>query len=106
MSEIIIIFVGEREMGLCTKTYGEKFIREKNAKLDFSYCYDYYSYGNNADYVNRFLDSWGYVINHILSGDITEGSLPLYLHYFEEEEYRDEYAENIEEWAKDFVEDE
>lgn len=78
--------------GLCDEQLDEEdaesIINEKAKKLGFAEDYDNFCYGAE-EYVeyDNCIDSWKYVISHILSGDITEKSFNSWMEYFSDSNY-------------------
>lgn len=57
------------------------------SKLHFSFCR---LYGGSCDELDYYLDAWKYIIDHIISGQITESTLDSWLEYFDECYYQEE----------------
>lgn len=69
--------------GLCKKTLDEDFINGKAETLGFAEDYDNFYYDGPSESLESFLGAWEYIIDGILSGDITEETLPEWLDYFD-----------------------
>ena len=57
---------------LCNEPLGEDFINDLAEKKDFCDEYVNYSCGGSCDELDYYLDAWKYIIDHIVSGQITE----------------------------------
>ena len=69
---------------LCNEPLGEDFINDLAEKKDFCDEYVNYSCGGSCDELDYYLDAWKYIIDHIVSGQITEATLDSWLEYFDE----------------------
>ena len=69
---------------LCNEQLGEDFINDLAEKKDFCDEYVNYSCGGSCDELDYYLDAWKYIIDHIVSGQITESTLDSWLEYFDE----------------------
>ena len=67
-------------------------------KKDFCDEYVNYSCGGSCDELDYYLDAWKYIIDHIISGQITESTLDSWLEYFDECYYQEETT--VEKWHK------
>ena len=76
--------------GLCNEPLGEDFINDLAEKKDFCDEYVNYSCGGSCDELDYYLDAWKYIIDHIVSGQITESTLDSRLEYFDECYYQEE----------------
>lgn len=83
---------------LCNEPFGEDFINDLAEKKDFCDEYVNYSYGGSCDELDYYLDAWKYIIDHIISGQITESTLDSWLEYFDECYYQEETT--VEKWHK------
>lgn len=75
---------------LCNEPLGEDFINDLAEKKDFCDEYVNYSCGGSCDELDYYLDAWKYIIDHIISGQITESTLDSWLEYFDECYYQEE----------------
>lgn len=75
---------------LCNEPLGEDFINDLAEKKDFCDEYVNYSCGGSCDELDYYLDAWKYIIDHIISGQITESTLDSRLEYFDECYYQEE----------------
>lgn len=66
---------------LCNEQLGEDFINDLAEKKDFCDEYVNYSCGGSCDELDYYLDAWKYIIDHIISGQITESTLDSWLEY-------------------------
>lgn len=82
----------------CNEPLGEDFINDLAEKKDFCDEYVNYSCGGSCDELDYYLDAWKYIIDHIVSGQITEATLDSWLEYFDECYYQEETT--VEEWHK------
>lgn len=83
---------------LCNEQLGEDFINDLAEKKDFCDEYVNYSCGGSCDELDYYLDAWKYIIDHIISGQITESTLDSWLEYFDECYYQEETT--VEKWHK------
>lgn len=83
---------------LCNEPLGEDFINDLAEKKDFCDEYVNYSCGGSCDELDYYLDAWKYIIDHIVSGQITESTLDSWLEYFDECYYQEETT--VEKWHK------
>lgn len=83
---------------LCNEPLGEDFINDLAEKKDFCDEYVNYSCGGSCDELDYYLDAWKYIIDHIVSGQITESTLDSRLEYFDECYYQEETT--VEKWHK------
>lgn len=83
---------------LCNEPLGEDFINDLAEKKDFCDEYVNYNYGGSCDELDYYLDAWKYIIDHIISGQITESTLDSWLEYFDECYYQEETT--VEKWHK------
>ena len=83
---------------LCNEPLGEDFINDLAEKKDFCDEYVNYSCGGSCDELDYYLDAWKYIIDHIISGQITESTLDSWLEYFDECYYQEETT--VEKWHK------
>lgn len=83
---------------LCNEPLGEDFINDLAEKKDFCDEYVNYSCGGSCDELDYYLDAWKYIIDHIISGQITEPTLDSWLEYFDECYYQEETT--VEKWHK------
>lgn len=83
---------------LCNEPLGEDFINDLAEKKDFCDEYVNYSCGGSCDELDYYLDAWKYIIDHIISGQITESTLDSWLEYFDECYYQEETT--VDEWHK------
>ena len=74
----------------CNEPLGEDFINDLAEKKDFCDEYVNYSCGGSCDELDYYLDAWKYIIDHIISGQITESTLDSWLEYFDECYYQEE----------------
>lgn len=84
--------------GFCEDALDEDFINDKAEKMDFASEYDQFIYGGESDEFEGFLDAWAYIIDKILSGDITEDTLNSWLEYFDDP---DNFDSSISDWYED-----
>ena len=101
--EAIGLLYGEYDLkevfeGLCENALYEDFIEDKAEAMDFAGGYDYYTYGGECEGIEECVDAWIYVIESILSGEITEETLDSWKEYFDDP---DNYAYDIEDWYED-----
>lgn len=82
----------------CNEPLGEDFINDLAEKKDFCDEYVNYSCGGSCDELDYYLDAWKYIIDHIISGQITESTLDSWLEYFDECYYQEETT--VEKWHK------
>ena len=106
--EAIGLLYGEYDLkevfeGLCENALYEDFIEDKAEAMDFAGGYDYYTYGGECEGIEECVDAWIYVIESILSGEITEETLDSWKEYFDDP---DNYAYDIEDWYEDREEEE
>lgn len=83
---------------LCNEPLGEDFINDLAEKKDFCSTYVNYSCGGSCDELDYYLDAWKYIIDHIVSGQITESTLDSWLEYFDECYYQEETT--VEKWHR------
>lgn len=83
---------------LCNEQLGEDFINDLAEKKDFCDEYVNCSCGGSCDELDYYLDAWKYIIDHIISGQITESTLDSWLEYFDECYYQEETT--VEKWHK------
>lgn len=83
---------------LCNEPLGEDFINDLAEKKDFCDECVNYSCGGSCDELDYYLDAWKYIIDHIVSGQITESTLDSRLEYFDECYYQEETT--VEKWHK------
>ncbi len=83
---------------LCNEQLGEDFINDLAENKDFCDEYVNYSCGGSCDELDYYLDAWKYIIDHIISGQITESTLDSWLEYFDECYYQEETT--VEKWHK------
>lgn len=83
---------------LCNEPLGEDFINDLAEKKDFCDEYVNYSCGGSCDELDYYLDVWKYIIDHIISGQITESTLDSWLEYFDECYYQEKTT--VEKWHK------
>lgn len=83
---------------LCNEPLGEDFINDLAEKKDFCDEYVNYSCGGSCDELDYYFDAWKYIIDHIISGQITEPTLDSWLEYFDESYYQEETT--VEKWHK------
>ncbi len=82
----------------CNEPLGEDLINDLAEKKDFRDEYVNYSCGGSCYELDYYLDAWKYIIDHIVSGQITEATLDSWLEYFDECYYQEETT--VEEWHK------
>ena len=85
--------------GICDEYTDEDFINEKARALGLADEYDNFSYSGECEALGHYLEAWGYVIDHIFSGDITEDNLDSWMGYFDSE--FSDYDMDIEEWMEE-----
>ena len=96
-NEVLGLLYGSYDMkevfeGICDQRLDEDYINDKVEEEgifneeDDDY-YDGYSYSGESQQLDNYLDSWVYLLNNILSGNITEEQLDSWLRYFDEKDY-------------------
>ena len=75
-----------------------RFYQWPGRKERFLRWYVNYSCGGSCDELDYYLDAWKYIIDHIISGQITESTLDSWLEYFDECYYQEETT--VEKWHK------
>ncbi len=81
--------------GICDDMFDEDLINDKYDEMGVVDDYVHFTYWGKCESLEFFLDAWAYIIDHILSGDISETELPLWLEYFNDPE---NYDCSIEYW--------
>lgn len=88
--------------GICEEEYAAEDLDEKARKAGFALDYDSVDCGCDQEPVDCFLLSWTTLIQKVLSGELPEEQLPLWLSYFDSENAEDhEYDYDIESWAEE-----
>lgn len=81
--------------GICEESYYEDIINDKADKLGFANDYDSFSYGGESEELEAYLNAWDYILDSIMSNEITEEDLGSWLEYFDD---TDNYENDIVEW--------
>lgn len=84
--------------GICEESYDEDLINDKADELGFADDYDSFSYGGESEELEAYLNAWDYILDSIMSGDITEENLDSWLEYFDDS---DNYEYEIVEWYEE-----
>ena len=83
--------------GICDESYDEYFINAKARKLGIAEDYDNFIYGAECEPLETYLNAWGYILDAIMSGDITEEDIDSWLKYFDDE---NNYDKQITVWRE------
>ena len=84
--------------GICRKSYGEDLINSKAEKKGFADDYDTFCYNWSYEELEAYLDAWNYILNAIMSDEITEENMTSWLEYFDDAE---NYEYRIAEWYEE-----
>lgn len=85
--------------GICDQALDEDFINDKAEEMGLANGYDdSFSYGGECGGLDGFLDAWVFILENILSGDITEQTLDSWTEYFDDPE---NYETDISDWHAD-----
>lgn len=98
--EALGILYGQHEIdkvfeGICDESYDEDLINDKAKKLGFAKDYDRFSYGGECEQLEAYINAWDYILDSIMSEEITEKNLDLWLMYFDD---TDNYEFEIDKW--------
>ena len=85
--------------GICDQALDEDFINDKAEEMGLANGYDdRFSYGGECEGLDGFIDAWVFILENILSGDITEQTLDSWTEYFDDPE---NYETDINDWHAD-----
>ncbi|MGM9832339.1 MAG: hypothetical protein ACI31A_01455 [Candidatus Limisoma sp.] len=84
--------------GICKKSYDKNLINSKAEELGFANNYDNLIYGVNNECLEAYLNAMEYILDAIMSGEITDENLGTWLEYFDDS---NNYEYNIIDWYKD-----
>ena len=85
--------------GICDQALDEDFINDKAEEMGLANGYDdSFSYGGECGGLDGFLDAWVFILENILSGDITKQTLDSWTEYFDDPE---NYETDINDWHAD-----
>ena len=84
--------------GICDNTLDDDFLNDKAAEMDIASGYDNFTYRGESEALDGFLNAWVCIIKKILSGEITEDTLPSWTAFFDDP---DNYDDDICFWHED-----
>lgn len=84
--------------GICDKCYDEDLVNAKARSKGIADEYDSFTYGGESEGLEGWLEAWSYILDSILSGDITENEVDSWLEYFDDS---DNYEMEISDWYEE-----